>query len=47
MHEHGGEEGQKIAYGIGKEAAWNESPFPNKSITTGQLYNKKQDIYGN
>jgi hypothetical protein len=44
MHEHGSEERQKITEGIGKEAARNESPLPNKSVTATQLYKEKQDV---
>ena len=44
MHEHGSEERQKITGGIGKEAARNESPLPNKSVTATQLYKEKQDV---
>jgi hypothetical protein len=44
MHEHGSEERQKITEGIGKEAARNESPFPNKSLAATQLYKEKQDV---
>jgi hypothetical protein len=47
MHEHGCEEGQKIGQGVGKEAARDESPFLNKSVTPGQLYDKKQDVHSN
>jgi len=44
MHEHGSEERQKTTEGIGKEAARNESPFPNKSVTATLLYKEKQDV---
>jgi hypothetical protein len=44
MHEHGSEERQKIAEGIGKEAARNESPPFNKGVTATQLYKEKQDV---
>jgi hypothetical protein len=44
MHEHGSEERQKITEGIGKEAARNESPLPNKSVTATPLYKEKQDV---
>jgi hypothetical protein len=46
MHEHGSEERQKITGRIGKEAARNESPLPNKrvTVTTTRLYKEKQDV---
>jgi len=44
MHEHGSEERQKIPEGIGKKAARNESPLPNKSVTATLLYKEKQDV---
>jgi hypothetical protein len=44
VHEHGSEERQKIASGIGNEAAWDESPFRNKSVAPTQLYKEKQDV---
>jgi hypothetical protein len=44
MHEHGSEERQKITEGIGKEAARNESPLPNKSVTATLLYKEKQNV---
>jgi hypothetical protein len=44
MHEHGSEERQKIAGGIGKEAAGNESPFSNKCLTATHLYKEEQDV---
>jgi hypothetical protein len=44
MHEHGSEECQKITEGIGEEAARNESPFLNKSVTATQLYKEKQNV---
>jgi hypothetical protein len=47
MHEHGSEERQRITEGIGKEAARNESPLPNKSVTATQLYKEKQDVQSN
>jgi hypothetical protein len=33
-----------VISGIGKEAARNESPLPNKSVTATQLYKEKQDV---
>jgi hypothetical protein len=44
MHEHGSEDRQKITGGIGKEAARNESPLPNKRVivTATQLYKEKR-----
>jgi hypothetical protein len=47
MHEHGSEKRQKITEGIGKEAAGNESPLPNKSVTATQLDKEKQDVQSN
>src|SRR5580765_5906560 len=44
MHEHGREERRKITEGVGKEAARNEGPLPNKSITAALLYKEKQDV---
>jgi hypothetical protein len=44
MHEHGSEKRQKITEGIGKEAAGNESPLPNKNVTATLLYKEKQDV---
>jgi hypothetical protein len=44
MHEHGSEERQKIAEGIGNEAARDESPLPNEGVTAAQLYKEKQDV---
>src|SRR5450759_2043827 len=44
VHEHGSEDGQEPRAGIGKEAAGDESPFHNKSITATQLYQEKQDV---
>jgi hypothetical protein len=47
MHEHGCQERQKITEGIGQEAARNESPPFNKSVTATQLYKEKQDVQSN
>jgi hypothetical protein len=44
MHEHGGEERQKITGGIGKESARNESPLHNKRVTATQLDKEKQPV---
>ena len=33
VHKHSGKNRQKIPDGIGKKAAWNKSPFLNKSVT--------------
>jgi len=44
MHEHGSEERHKITEGIGEEAARDERPLPNKSITTTHLDKEKQDV---
>jgi hypothetical protein len=46
MHEHGSEERQKITEGIAKEAARNESPLSNKSVTATQFHIEKQDVQG-
>jgi hypothetical protein len=44
VHEHGSEERQKTTEGIGNEAARNESPFPNESVTATELYKEEQDV---
>jgi len=44
MHKHGSKERQKITEWIGKKAARNESPLPNKSVTAALLYKEKQDV---
>jgi hypothetical protein len=46
MHEHGSEERQKITEGIANEAARNESPLSNKSVTATQFHIEKQDVQG-
>jgi hypothetical protein len=46
MHEHGSEKRWKITRGICKEAAGNESPLINKSVTTTHFYEEEQDVQG-
>jgi hypothetical protein len=44
MHEHGREDRQTIAEGIRKEAAGNEGPRLNKSVTAALLDKEEQDV---
>jgi hypothetical protein len=44
MHEHGSEKCRKIADGIGKEAAGNESPLHNKGVAAIHLNEEEQDV---
>jgi len=44
MHEHGSEESQKISGGVGKEAARNECPLHNKSVTAAYLCQEKHYV---
>jgi hypothetical protein len=44
MHEHGGEECQRLAEGIGEEAVGYESPLLDKGVTPAQFYKEEQDV---
>jgi hypothetical protein len=45
MHEHGREKRRKIADGIGKKAAGDESPLHNKGVTAAQFNKEEQDVH--